>query len=117
MDPSSGGERWDWSALAVLALGAAVAALGLAGRGASLAQGLAALGFAAGVLLLAWLWRVTYRTRTLRGPGTVRQRVWAGVVFGLWLAAMAVVLWWHWARWDGPRPQPAEPPYQEPAPP
>jgi hypothetical protein len=70
---------------------------GLAANGLSLLQSLVALGFGAGVLLIAWLWQLTLRRAETAPPLSRRQQAWNATVFVVWLAVMTALAWWYLA--------------------
>jgi len=76
-------------------------ALCLAACRLSFREALGALAFGAVVLLLAWLWQLTLRQEETAPPRTRRQRVWNGVVFVAWLAAMVALVRWYPADHEG----------------
>jgi predicted ribosomally synthesized peptide with SipW-like signal peptide len=82
----------DWSIIGALGLLVGCVVLGLVAQGASWLQSLVALGFGAGVLLLAWMWRMTAQRQKTTEPGG--RNLWAATVFVCWLAAMGVLAWW-----------------------
>src|SRR6516162_5166197 len=85
-------EDANWSDIGVLAALGGLVVLGLAANGLSLLRSLVALGFGAGVLLLAWMWQVTLR-RTEAAPQSGHQRVWGTIVFVVWLTVMVALVW------------------------
>ncbi len=83
------------SALGVFVLLGGVIALGLAANGLSPLQSLIALGFGAGVLLLAAMWEWTLRRAATAAPLSAGQRAWNVVVFVVWALAITALVWWY----------------------
>lgn len=95
-----------WYALAALALLGMVFLLGVAIGGLTLLESIAALGFLAAVVLLAWLWRLTVRWSEAAPVLTGWRWAWNAAVFVAWLAAMAwLAASWFWPGREGERPQ------------
>lgn len=110
MSRSPAKNRLEWSEIGVLALLGGLVVFGLAANGLSLAQSAVSLGFVAGVLVLAWLWRLTLRGAEKAPPPTCRQTAWDAVLFVTWLAVVGALSWWWYA------PNRSDPSRQEGAP-
>ena len=108
MAPPPKPSRLNWPQLGVFALLGGLVVLGLGANGVTLMQSLAALGFGAGVLLLAQLWQATLR-RTDAAPRAGLRRVWTVVVFVAWLATMAALIWWCMTNRAASSPPPLPP--------
>ncbi len=107
MSRSRAKNRLEWSEIGVLAALGGLIVFGLAANGLSLVQSAVSLGFGAGVLVLAWLWRLTLRRAETAPPPTCRQTARDAAVFVAWLAVVGTLAWWWYAssRSDRTRPE------------
>ncbi len=97
MSRSPAKKRLEWSEIAVLAVLGGLVVFGFAANGLSLVRSVVSLGFVAGVLLVAWLWRLSVRRAETAPRSTWRRTAWdAALLFG-WVAAMAALAWWLYA--------------------
>ena len=97
MSRSRAKNRLEWSEIGVLALLGGLVVFGLAANGLSLMQSAVSLGFGAGVLILAWLWRLTLRRAEKAPPPTCRQTAWDAALFVVWLGVVGALGWWWYA--------------------
>ena len=91
MSRSPAKKRLEWSEIGVLAMLGGLLVFGFAANGLSLLQSAVSLGFGAGVLVIAWLWRLTLRRAETAPPPTWRQTAWDAGMFVAWLAVMGAL--------------------------
>ena len=98
MSRSPARKRLEWSEIGVLGVLGGLVVFGFAANGLSLLQSVVCLGFVAGVLAIAWLWRLTLERADAAPPPTCRQVVVDAVLFLGWLAVVGALAWWCWQR-------------------
>lgn len=97
MSRSPAKNRLEWSEIGVLAMLGGLVVFGFAANELSLVQSVVSLGFGAGVLAIAWLWRLSLARAETAPPPTWREMAGDAVLLVAWLIVVGGLALWCYA--------------------